>query len=591
MHRLSLCPALFALLMLVEVSALAQVVPAPALLNFQGRLAKPDGTPVSDGTYSVKFSLFPSATSLTQKWTETDTVTVHNGVFAVLLGKTTAISDALFAGSLWLEIKVGTDPALTPRQPLVSVAYALKADTVPDTSIGSAQLKDGAVTAGKLASGALTPGLLNPLVWLLGGNSGTNPASQFLGTTDNQALVLKVNNHRSVQYQYAENTLDQYRSVNVLGGSEINSIAAGVVGATISGGGQDFFSGTDFPNMVTANFGTIGGGYGNTVSGYAATVGGGYGNTIIGPTATVEGGVDNSASGQSATVGGGVENVASGITSTVAGGISNTAAGNYSFAAGNQAQALHDGSFVWADSQNAPFPSTDINQFLIRAAGGVGINTNTPAGYTLYVNAYGSAYGLLAISTAGYGVSGLGGNIGVYAHNLVNGNDVYLSTQGLAGDFYGNVFVHGNLTYTGSLSQASDARYKTHVTTFPNALETILNLRGVGFEWNREAFPRQNFPSGRQIGFIAQEVEQVLPELVHTDAGGYKSVAYQNLVPVLVEAIKQQETQIRSQQAQIETLQAENAAFKERQGRMDALETQLRALAETVRQLQAGQNR
>jgi len=54
------------------------------------------------------------------------------------------------------------------------------------------------------------------------------------------------------------------------------------------------------------------------------------------------------------------------------------AGGNFSFAAGRKAKANQDGTFVWADSQNADFASTGANQFLIRVAGGVGIGTNIP---------------------------------------------------------------------------------------------------------------------------------------------------------------------------------------------------------------------
>jgi hypothetical protein len=54
----------------------------------------------------------------------------------------------------------------------------------------------------------------------------------------------------------------------------------------------------------------------------------------------------------------------------IPGGAFNYAGGQYSFAAGRQAQALHQGAFVWADSQNQPFPSTAANQFNIRASGG-----------------------------------------------------------------------------------------------------------------------------------------------------------------------------------------------------------------------------
>ena len=77
-----------------------------------------------------------------------------------------------------------------------------------------------------------------------------------------------------------------------------------------------------------------------------------------------------------------------------------------------------------------------------------------------------------------------------------------------------------------------------------------MNLRGVTYRWNDPARGAE-----RQIGLIAQEVERVLPELVTTDEKGYKSVAYQNVVPVVVEAIK-------VQQKQMEDLKAENIQLK-----------------------------
>jgi hypothetical protein len=74
-----------------------------------------------------------------------------------------------------------------------------------------------------------------------------------------------------------------------------------------------------------------------------------------------------------------VNNSSTGYCATVAGGYANTAGGQFSFAGGQQSRALHNGSFVWADTSGADFTSTAPNQFLIRAAGGVGIGTPAPA--------------------------------------------------------------------------------------------------------------------------------------------------------------------------------------------------------------------
>ena len=103
-------------------------------------------------------------------------------------------------------------------------------------------------------------------------------------------------------------------------------------------------------------------------------------------------GYNNIASGLAAFVGGGYENVASGDYSVVPGGIVNKAMGDYSFAGGYYASALHKGSFVWADTTSSlnRFESVQNNQFLIRAYGGVGINTNQTSESALTVQHQGS---------------------------------------------------------------------------------------------------------------------------------------------------------------------------------------------------------
>ena len=89
----------------------------------------------------------------------------------------------------------------------------------------------------------------------------------------------------------------------------------------------------------------------------------------------------------------------------------------------------------------------------------------------------------------------------------------------------------GNWTAVGNVTAYSDERLKENIKTIPNALETVKKLRGVSFE-------RKDF-SGKGIGVIAQEIEQVLPEVVVD--GEYKSVSYGNIVGLLIEAIKELE--------------------------------------------------
>jgi hypothetical protein len=110
--------------------------------------------------------------------------------------------------------------------------------------------------------------------------------------------------------------------------------------------------------------------------------------------------------------------------------------------------------------------------------------------------------------------------------------------------------VNGRLKTLG-INELSDARYKKNITTLTNALANIEKLRGVSYDWKQSEFPEKNFDAKHQIGLIAQELELVYPELVNTDAEGFKSVDYSKLVAVLIEAVKEQQNEIDALQVQV----------------------------------------
>ena len=169
---------------------------------------------------------------------------------------------------------------------------------------------------------------------------------------------------------------------STIGGGGGNTVSD--ASATVGGGASNTASGVQstisggVSNSASGFSASVGGGVANTASGYVATVGGGTNNLTSGQLATVAGGWSNTASGNYAAMSGGRNNFATGNTATVAGGEWNTASGSSSFAAGHRAWANHTGAFVWADATNADYISTADNQFLVRAAGGVGINTAAP---------------------------------------------------------------------------------------------------------------------------------------------------------------------------------------------------------------------
>lgn len=136
-------------------------------------------------------------------------------------------------------------------------------------------------------------------------------------------------------------------------------------------------------------------------------------------------------------------------------------------------------------------------------------------------------------------------------------------TTGMHANNYGWLwrFDHSRLyadyaNFAGTVTAASDVRNKTNIQTLPeNTLEKVLTLRGVSFNWNAEYLKKHiDIPNTGQIGVIAQEVEKIFPELVETDTDGYKSVDYTRLGPILIEAIKEQQTEIDSLKQQVTDL-------------------------------------
>jgi len=322
--------------------------------TYQGRLN--DGASPANGIYDLRFTIY-------------DAVTNGSAVSGVLTNAATSVSNGLFTVTLdfgagafpgadrWLEIAVRTNgsagdyQSLSPRQPVTATPYAIRALNVGTNGLaGGTYLNaltlsnaanvfvgNGAGLTGLNASqltGGTVPAAALSNAWQTTGNTGTTPGAQFLGTTDNQPLEIKVNGLRALRLEHPG-----ANGPNVIGGYGGNTVlGVNAVGATISGGGQ---SGT--PNSA-ATFSTVGGGQGNT------------------------------ASNSNSMVGGGLQNTAGGYASTVPGGSANVASGDYSFAAGLRAKATHQGAFVWADSTLADFASTANDQFMIRASGGVGIN-------------------------------------------------------------------------------------------------------------------------------------------------------------------------------------------------------------------------
>jgi hypothetical protein len=319
--------------------------------TYQGRLNA--GSSPATGLFDLTFKLFSVASggSVVAGPLTNSATGVTNGLFTVTLD-----FGSVFNGTnYWLEIGVRTNGngvliTLAPRQAVLPTPYAIFAEgasnvigVVPSGGLSgsygsvvnlnnSANQFSGSFTGN---GGGLTNlnvtfpgGLTASNFWKLGGNNVA--PGQFLGSTNNQPVEIWVNDFRALRLEPSTNG-----APNVIGGSAVNFVAPGTIGATIGGGGATNDGYGNVPsNSVSGNFGTVTGGWGNTSSNLADTVGGGEFNTSSGGDATVSGGYENLSSGADATVGGGYKNQSSGDNATVGGGFQNNCSGLFATVGG-----------------------------------------------------------------------------------------------------------------------------------------------------------------------------------------------------------------------------------------------------------------
>ncbi len=106
------------------------------------------------------------------------------------------------------------------------------------------------------------------------------------------------------------------------------------------------------------------------------------------------------------------------------------------------------------------------------------------------------------------------------------------------------------------IHSSSDERFKKNIVKVEGALEKVMAINGVTYDFRIEEFKDRNFPDSKQLGFIAQNVESVMPEVVKTNGDGFKAVDYAKLTALLNEAIKEQQLQIQDQSMTISKQQA-----------------------------------
>jgi hypothetical protein len=178
---------------------------------------------------------------------------------------------------------------------------------------------------------------------------------------------------------------------------------------------------------------------------------------------------------------------------------------------------------------------------------GIGVKgTAENTGNSMNYGGYFEASGQLGRGVYGYASSSTGQNFGgFFKANGEEGAAVYAdgTSTTWAGFFLGDVNITESLTVNG-VNVTSDSRFKKNISQIENTLSFLEKINVYTYNWNSEKYPERNFKNDKlQYGVLAQELEEVYPDLVKTDKDGYKSVDYIKLSVLTLQAVKELEKQ------------------------------------------------
>lgn len=211
------------------------------------------------------------------------------------------------------------------------------------------------------------------------------------------------------------------------------------------------------------------------------------------------------------------------------------------------------GGYFASISGKAGYFTSTSGYALITGSGNVGIRTNVPDA-SLEVHRGTGTLGTAAFKgTQWYSHFNYSTTEHTFIRGGKDGANVYINDLATLGNVsvgngnpmeklhvFGNLRVTGTICNTsGAITACSDIRYKKDFSSIESPLWKVTQLKGLHYYWKTDEYKENNFSTERQVGFIAQEIEKIFPEMVFTDAQGYKSVDYARLTPVLVEAIKE----------------------------------------------------
>lgn len=510
----------------------------PTTVSHQGRLVDAEGDPVT-GTQPATFALFTAADGGEQVWEEEVSLSLSNdGTFAIELGQTSALDSSVFDGrELFLEVTIGSS-ALQPRLAVGSAPYAALAGAVEDGAVTTESLASGVLdwgNIGNIPAGVDGLGALSctdgQIAQFAGGAWACADASNTQDTTLTEAEVdaFVANNG----YLTTEAEVDAFVANN----GYVSTVCTAANEIPIWDGsawGCQAFDVSSFLTSPAADADIE-----DTIS---------VSNTALhAPAGATQVGINTTTTTAELTVAGDVHfangnrfigmqpgvNTSGGITIQAGGRIASSGAasggGTVTIAAGN-------------NNISAPTTSCSTN-----TAGG---NVVLRAGSNTFGGICGDARTGHIIFQAGDADSGTSPE----RMRIIGDNGrvgIGTSTPGF------RLQVAGSVAGVGAYTNTSDSRLKEDVQKVDGALNMVKQMEGVHFKWKDDYLAETSDLKKQDIGFLAQDLQKVLPTAVEQGEDGYYRVAYSKVTPVLVEAVKEQ-------QSEIDTLKKQNAEMEAR---------------------------
>jgi hypothetical protein len=433
--------------------------------------------------------------------------------------------------------------------------------------------------------------------WDLLGNTGTIDGTQFTGTTDDVAFNIRVNNQKAGRISNSAGSITSfgYQVLNVnagiqnsgfgqqallqnAGGNYNTAVGYTAMFSNTSGSSNTGMGTGSLNHNISGNFNTAHGyqslynntsgnntaigaealfinttGYSNTAAGMRAmhNNASGHNNNSLGDSALyyIISGSNNTAAGSKALLNnGGNANTAfgSGTLTNAVNGNNNSAFGfNANMNTGNLSNATSIGAFARVDISNALVLGSINGINGATADAFVGIGTTAPlARLHIKHNSFPTPSLLIEETEDDYTRMEFR-NINANSFWQINAKPQLLASGALM-EFWnsssGSASVpfyingNGNATLAGTLTQNSDGRLKKNILPVKNALQKIIQINGYTYNWIDK-----NIDEALQLGVLAQELQKVLPALVKEDTKGILSVNYSGIIPVLIEAVKEQQ--------------------------------------------------